>query len=168
MGFDSQDAKSIREAQVLLEKPSLAVDLTFIHSNLEFLAGSITKLEKAGLPLSHAVGIVQDAQKRLETLTGEKGTNLKGKMDSVLKKNSNLEVLNKVAKVLEGEAENLPEGMEPRDVAELKYAPIASVDAERSFSLFKHIFSDRRHNFTEENLSSAVISSFFYAQIQNE
>ena len=64
--------------------------------------------------------------------------------------------------------DNLPAGMEPNDVAELKYAPIASIDAERSFSLFKHIFSDRRHAFTEENLSGAVIASFYYSQIENE
>ena len=86
-------------------------------------------------------------------------------MNSVLQKNANLEVLSKVAKVLKAEAEELPKGMGPSDVAKLKFVPIASVDAECSFSLFKHIFCDHCHNLSEENLSRAVISSFFNSQI---
>ena len=74
-------------------------------------------------PPSQAINIVQDAKRRLDSLDGEKATSLKAKLDSVLQKNSNLEILSKAAKALKGEAVELPAGMGPKDIAELKFAP---------------------------------------------
>ncbi len=54
---------------------------------------------------------------------------------------------------MQGDAEILPDRMNLEDVVELKYAPITFVDVERSFSLFKHVFSNRRQNVTAQNLS---------------
>ena len=70
MGFNPEEAKSIRDMEALMDRPSLSVDLAFIHTNLEFLPGSITQLEEAGLPLTHALDINEEAQRQLEALTG--------------------------------------------------------------------------------------------------
>ena len=86
-------------------------------------------------------------------------------MAQILKKNGALEILNKVADVLEGGHTSLPPGVSPSNAAALKYCPIASVDVERSFSQFKNVFSDRRRNFSEENLAKTVIANFFYARM---
>lgn len=37
------------------------------------------------------------------------------------------------------------------DLCALKYAPVVSVDCERSFSMYKSFFRDNRHGFVEEN-----------------
>ena len=41
-----------------------------------------------------------------------------------------------------------------------KYAPLTSVDMERSFSSLKYVLSDRRHNFKETNLEKYIIVNF--------
>jgi hypothetical protein len=41
-----------------------------------------------------------------------------------------------------------------------KYASITSVDVERTFSLYKHILSNRRYNFQELNLEMYIIKNF--------
>ena len=43
--------------------------------------------------------------------------------------------------------------------------PLASVDVERSFSIFKNILSDRRHSFTEQNLKQTLIVNCFHARM---
>jgi len=82
----------------------------------------------------------------------------------VLKKNMGLEVLQQVDKILQGRSADLPEGLEPSEIAVLKYCPITSVDVERSFSQFKNVFTERRHGFTEENLAKHVICNCFYGR----
>ena len=77
----------------------------------------------------------------------------------VLEKNSALKTIRKIAEVTEGEEKTLPEGMEPADMAELKFCPVAAVDFKKSFSMFKNAFSNHRHNFTEENLTKVMIST---------
>lgn len=106
--FDPDEAKSIKEAQQLLEKDSLAADLTLIHSNLGFLAGAITQLEEAGLPLSRSLGIIYDAQKKLSSLSSETGIVFKDKLNQVMRKNATMEILEQVDMVLRGEAHILP------------------------------------------------------------
>ena len=44
----------------------------------------------------------------------------------------------------------------------LKYAPITSVEVERSFSIYKHMFTDRRHNFLIENFEKHLVVNCFY------
>jgi len=41
-----------------------------------------------------------------------------------------------------------------------KYAPITSVDIERSFCIYKYILSNRRHNFKKHNLEICIIIYF--------
>ena len=60
-------------------------------------------------------------------------------------------MLSKVAKIHNGDSSS-EVNIEPHLISALKYAPITSVDVERSFSTYKQIFSDRRRNFLIENL----------------
>ncbi|KAF0774038.1 DUF659 domain-containing protein, partial [Aphis craccivora] len=41
-----------------------------------------------------------------------------------------------------------------------KFAPITSVDCERSFLIYKHLLTDRQHSFTEEKLKYHLIINF--------
>jgi hypothetical protein len=42
-------------------------------------------------------------------------------------------------------------------VAFMKFAPLTSVDAERLFSLYKHILSDKRTNMSTDNMEKYII-----------
>ena len=49
------------------------------------------------------------------------------------------------------------------DLSKFKYAPITSVDVERSFFTYKYMYTDRRHTFLQENFEKHVIVNCFYA-----
>jgi hypothetical protein len=59
-------------------------------------------------------------------------------------------MLAKVGNILCGNNEYLPKYFTPNVVADLKFAPLISVDVERSFSLYKQILSDRRTNMSTD------------------
>ncbi len=40
------------------------------------------------------------------------------------------------------------------------YAPLKSVDVERSFSTYKNLLSDKRTNFTESNIEKFIFIQF--------
>jgi hypothetical protein len=77
-GFDPEEAKSIRECQELFSNSFLRPDLAFIKANLSFLPKAICQLEKAGLPLTSAVKIVQEAKAKVDSIPGPKGKVFKG------------------------------------------------------------------------------------------
>jgi hypothetical protein len=47
--------------------------------------------------------------------------------------------------------------MEPGIISAYKFAPVTSVDVERSFSIYKNILSDNRTSFSPENLEKYII-----------
>ena len=163
-GFDENEAKRIKEAKTLLEKESVKSDLAFIKCHLSFLPLAITRLEESGLTLISSVSILHEVKEKINSIPGTKGKIFQEKLQQVLRKNSNLEVIQHVARVQSGDSDSLPVGWMPDEVAELKFCPMTSVDVERSFSIYKHIFSDRRHNFKEENLEKVMVCNCFYAR----
>ena len=94
---------------------------------------------------------------------GLKGEEFQLKMTKLLEKNPGITFLSKIVNILEGKEEDMPNGLSPKDVCNLKYCPIVSVDVERSFSWYKNILSDNRRRFIEENLSKYMICHAFYA-----
>lgn len=52
--------------------------------------------------------------------------------------------------------------MNDADIANLKFAPTANVDVERSFSVYKNVLTDRRQRLTEENLNKIMVTNCFY------
>jgi len=142
MQFDPESSISVRESQELLGKDSLSSSLAFIHCHLSSLPAAITKLEEAGLPLADALSILEKAKEKINNVPGSTGLLLQGKLDSVLQKNPGLDTLTTVSSVLSGGEGALPSEMGPGEAAHLRFCPRASVDVERSFSLYKNILSD--------------------------
>ena len=63
-----------------------------------------------------------------------------------------------IAETLQGNASAKPAVCSsPSEIKAFKFAPITSVDVERSFSKSKNILSDRRQAFTVDNLKMVVV-----------
>lgn len=53
--------------------------------------------------------------------------------------------------------DDLPENLNINHLVYFKYAPVNSVDVERSFSMFKVLLADNRQSFQFENLKKHLI-----------
>ena len=160
--FDEEEAKAIEESKKLVTCQSVRADLAFIKTHLAFLPHYITKLEEQGMELTNAMKLMEDAWSKLAKIPGKVGEELKSKLTTVLKNNPGFDHIKTIAGLLSGTATTFPEGMGPGDVAMFRYCPTASVDMERSFSMYKNILSDKRHNLTKESLKMIMMCHCYY------
>jgi len=87
------------------------------------------------------------------------------KLNYVLDKNHGYKGLLIISKILSGEVEDiegLPEDLTSNDLVYFMYAPMTSVDAERSFSVYKNLLSSNRRRFTFENIRKYLIVQCIY------
>jgi hypothetical protein len=123
------NSKAIRNIQTLISLNDLSDSLIEI-SEFTFLTHSITKLEGQGLRLKEQIEILDCVKSKL------KGKPLE-KLEKSLNKNPDfLKFTN-------------PDNDHDFKI-QIKFAPLLSVDVERSFSNYKSILTDRRHNLTED------------------
>ncbi len=163
--FSEDKAKSIKEANSLVEKESVKCDLAFIKCHLSFLPEAITRLEESGLALTDSLATLDSVKEKINSILASKGNIFQDKMEQVLKKNINLEILQNVAKIQSGVADSIAVGWSLDEVEELKFCPVTSVDVERFFSTYyKHILSNRRHSILEKNLEKIGVFNCFYAR----
>lgn len=158
--LDKEEAISIKNAQKYFADLSLAANLVFIKSNFGFIPDVMTSLEVKHMPLSDAVKIIEDVFLKLNQVPGTVGKMIQGKMNDVLEKNEGYQTLAQISKILTGEETSMvriPENLSLGDLAYFKYAPINSVDVERSFSMFKVLLSNNRKSFTFDNLKKHLI-----------
>lgn len=158
--LDSEDAISIKNAKQFLDKPHIKNDLVYIKSNFSTLSTSITKLQTEGVSLADSIKVVDNLSTEMNRLTGTHGKSIGLKMENVLKKNVGLTMLKKIQNILSGELTNmkdLPEDLDINDLTYFKYAPITSVNVERSFSAYKTLLANNRRSFKVESLKKHLI-----------
>jgi hypothetical protein len=101
------------------------------------------------------LNILADVKTTITRADGIVGDKIKIKLEKVLEKNPGLSKLIDIAKVLTGGVAQVD--LAPDMIAAMKFAPMVSCDVERSFSVYKQILSDKRMNFTPENLEMYLI-----------
>ncbi|KAL4092433.1 hypothetical protein QTP88_026934 [Uroleucon formosanum] len=159
--LEQEDAISIQKAKKCLDKPNLENNLAYIKSNFSILSVAIDKLQAKNLSLATSLNIIKDIEETLKTLNGEPYHPIYIKLKNVLEKNSGLSKLKHISNILDGD-ENTNIGellgeLTCSDIVYFKYAPIVSVDVERSFSTYKTLLADNRRKFKFDNLAKHLI-----------
>ncbi|KAF0760196.1 DUF659 domain-containing protein [Aphis craccivora] len=160
--LDPDSSASIKKCSDIIKIKSVKNDLTFIKCNFEILVKCIKKLEQSKLTLKESLDIVQKCSTQLKNIPGDKGHQICLKMEDVLQKNQGYQMLSGIQKVLSGDEDgHLPINYSPDMASNMKFSPITSVDVERSFSLYKHILSDRRTHMTPEHMEQYIVINCF-------
>lgn len=160
LDLNPDDAISIKETQNILDDPLLETNLVFIHGNYGYLPDVIEKLETQGLSLTSSIEIVRKICEKLNSVSGITGKLINEKFKNVLDKNKGFEVLQQISNVLCDNkivADKFPEDLSIQESIYFKYAPITSVDVERSFSVYKNLLSSNRRSFEFENIKKSFI-----------
>ncbi|XP_025407362.1 uncharacterized protein LOC112681313, partial [Sipha flava] len=132
----------------------------------------ITKLETRGVLLSKSVDVVNNIQIKHEECNGKIAKLILDKFNKVISKNKGWENIKKINQVLIGETTNDDDlsssNLNLDNYLSMKYAPITSVDVERSFSMYKNILTPNRPTlleigrFSEDSLSKYMVVDFFF------
>ena len=155
------DAVSVKTCKEVIQDSKLLPQLIYIASNFKAIPVVIDKLQSHTILLTSGV---HEVEKLSQTnFQGAVGQTIKRKFEAVLQRNPGWEELQSLSKVLSGEEASIKEGWTSQDIICMKHAPVSSADVERSFSKMKYLLSDRRLNFTIENMAAHLI---IFLQIQ--
>jgi hypothetical protein len=160
--LNPEESIHISEVQKLVQSSSLECDLAFINTNFNCLAVVIKKLESNDMLLIDSLDSVETVFTELKKSKGNSSQMAFEKLKYVFNKNSGLKKISKISKIINGktlteEESELELNLSPEEISAFKYAPITNCEVERSFSKYKHILSDRRLSFIEENLKYYLI-----------
>lgn len=153
--FNPNESEAVRKSQLYFRNSQVEADLQVIHRNYAHLTDAIHKLETTSLSLSESLQIVDDVKTMLQTLNDDNGIRVRDKLHSVLEKNPDFDRLRHIYS-------------DSADTDALKifkdhfnYTNITSVDAERSFSAYKNIFSPYRTSLAETTIETYLMLQMF-------
>lgn len=156
--FDPNEAASINNAQNVLKNNELEQNLSYIQAHFKTLPTIMKSLETVGMPLTESTSIARSVIKNLQQIPGSCGTKITQKIKNILTRNEHLQEIFNVADVLLSNTEaQAPEEISPSLWSKYKFAPITSCDVERSFSAYKLILLEKRHQFTITNLEKILV-----------
>ncbi|XP_055308478.1 uncharacterized protein LOC129572534 [Sitodiplosis mosellana] len=157
--LDSEDAKSIKKAKLVIRVSTLKKDLAFIKANFECLVTGVTKLQGKGMPLATSLEIVESIRTSLQSMRGR--TEFLNKFDRVIARNNGFLQMKEISTILsKGKStrqDNFIDMLSPEELSCFLYAPITSCDVERTFSKYKQVLGDQRRSFSFENLKMHVV-----------
>lgn len=157
--LNSTDSSAVRICQSLMEEDDLRNQMMYISANFGFLQEVVTKLETKNQCLVSQVNIVKHAFEKIADIPGDVGKKVNTKFKSVLCKNKGFSVVTDIADILCGKTISKSNQVKysSEQIINFKYAPITSVDVERSFSMYKNVLSPNRQSFLFENLSQQFL-----------
>ncbi|KAK4884465.1 hypothetical protein RN001_000736 [Aquatica leii] len=151
MDFAADGSDSIEKAQNIYKNNKFN-ELQYIKVYFSILPTSLKKLEEIGLPLTESLQIIENVKQSLKVAPGEVSKTAYEKLQGTLLKNPGYEKLSEIYNLLNGEFvdSNI-------NFSVFKYAPITSCDVKRSFSSLKNVLTEKRTNFTMENLEKYLV-----------
>ena len=155
--FDPNEASSIRIVKDLMKDNSVRNELAYINTYFAKIPDNIAALETRNQLLVDALKLYESVIFYIMQAPGEKGKLVHEKCNKVVQANLDLNKLKNIASVLEGKTNIDIVDMSPMTISCHKYAPVTSVEVERSFSMYKHILSDRRQSLKFENLEKLLV-----------
>ena len=176
--FNSDEATSIEWAKELLDDEPTRQEIRFVARTFTFLSRSIKMLEGRGMTLFDQLQIWEEAKLKIHNISNTVDDYVIAediidliikKFDDVETKNQGLADLKEICRQMqnyEGPTDRLP-FLSSDYVQAFKFAPITSVECERSFSWHRLIFSDRRYSFTPTNLMKTVITNAWFGRRRN-
>ena len=138
----------------------------FIKAHFEFLPETISKLEAKGLALTKSMELIQDGMQKINKILGKFWEKIQLKLRKVFDRNPGYEILSKINQVLLGVAidnsiqiANSDGSIQIKEalISKYKFAAFESTDVERSFSAYKLVLSDKRHNLTMSSLEHIMV-----------
>ena len=153
--LDQRDAESISVLNEIFQNPKLQTHLVFIKAHFTDIPVVLTKLQSRSLTAPAAWRLFSDVLHPFFEIQLPK---LQQKVRDVLQRNSGLlqlipilQLLDPTCSTLELSLGKAPD-LSVSALAAFNFAPLTTVDVERSFSRYKGLLRSDRTNFTEENL----------------
>lgn len=143
----------IRTCKQILQSDNLLSQLNFISYHFQPILHVIESLQSNSNTIEYSLSKIRCILNNLDSIQGEIGIDMQGKMKAILKRNPDFET---VIKYLEDKIDSENHWHNGIPIKLLKFAPLTSVDCERSFSAHKYILDVKRNKLSPENLEKNI------------
>ncbi|KAF0723495.1 Uncharacterized protein FWK35_00031639 [Aphis craccivora] len=155
------DSASILKVKNILDDQQLDANLVCITANFGIISKSITQLEKRGLKLIDSINILNKIIDDMNIIDTQSKSikSVVEKLKKVIEKNKGFNTLCIISNILNDTEENIDElgDLNASEMVYFKYAPIPSVNIERSFSQYKNLLTNKRRSLLFENIKEMLI-----------
>lgn len=159
--LDENEAESIVGAKSAINRDGIKEELIYIKSHFKCVSTAIKMLERKDVPLVTNISVIENLLLELNSAPGEVAKKVVEKFNYILQKNVGYHTLQHIANILSGKRESklsdIKETLSLEEIANFKYAPVTSVDVERSFSEYKSILRSNRESFVFSNLKMVTV-----------
>lgn len=157
--LNAEDAASIAIAQECFSEDGIDTKIQYIHTRFSKLPEIITQLEARNNSLEYSLSLIDQISNSLSSETHGVAKIAFEKLSQVLNKNPGYKTICQIMKTLSGDCEKTvtEEEFTKEELYCFSHAPVTSCDVERTFSLYKTFFTDRRRSFTQENLRATFL-----------
>lgn len=146
----STEAVSIRNAKNILNKENLKTDLDFINDNFKIIEIALKKLQNKHISIVDSYEIFDEVRM---VINWSKCLSIENKLEAVMDRNPDLDIIRTYS-------DHIANGSASDDILIFKYAPLTSVEVERSFSTYKWILNVKRNRLKEENIEKLIVNLF--------
>lgn len=168
MALKSADAEAIATSQELLKCDNLYEDLKFIHSHFSRIHLAIRDLQADmgdSFNIVSAINIVFDLRQYVFIIPRcPAAEEVQRKLVKVLSGNPGFKTIHRITDLLtRKEVDFSEDGLVIPSLKHyhlFEFAPITSVDVERSFSIYKWIYAERRRRITPEHMEQIQLIHF--------
>ena len=160
--LETKKCENLSELKELLKTDSNIVeDLKFISDNYTIITEIIKYLENDNIFLKESLLRIEELNGRLKKIDENRDISVYKELQRVLSENKGYHQIKEISNIIEGKTESLgTDRLVLEEVMCFQRAPITDCSTERSFSLFKHILSDRRYNLSEDKIKQMLIIKF--------
>jgi len=107
---------------------------------------SIKNLKRSSLTLCDFIQIVNNVILAMEKVPGQQEKIIQEKLLYLIEKNVGFQTAKQITAILSGKENSImPPNLTPSMCSCMKFAPITSVDVERSFSTYKSILTEKKN-----------------------
>lgn len=150
----TSDAVSIKKAKQVLQKPSIKKELDYIHENFNIIEVALTRLQERNMSMVDA--LIDFDQVRI-VINWSNSLPIENKFEAVMARNPDLDTIREYAG-------DISEGTASEDISFYKFAPLTSVEVERSFSTYKWILDVKRNRLTVENIEKIIVCYYNFKE----
>lgn len=149
--FCAYGSKAIRYSQLAFKTANIHNDLKTIQQRFGILIEATLKLQTSSLSSADALAIIADVQHAFTNFVDTKGIAVKTKLENVLNKNPGYQTMRSMHE--NGQEDSIS----PIYCDYFKFTPLTSVDVERSFSLYKHMYRPNRSSLSAINAERILV-----------
>ena len=158
--FESKETLYFNELKTLLkDKDNIKDQLKVVLDNFSDIPIVIKSLESEKTTLTEKINLFENLRKKLKENITEIGIQASNRLEEIIWLNPGYEDLRMISDMIDNNSVNPTYKYSKDQILNFKNCFLSNASIERSFSKYRFILSDRRTNFSNDNLKSYLISN---------